>query len=105
MVGYYTGSKRVPFIEKFEISYSQSSGTDDSHFEKDYRLFVWTKGFLSGYISIDPPGLLGEPLQERRTVADFTLGLGERLALLEGQDSGELVVILDAEVEPLAEEH
>ena len=51
-------------------------------------------------LDVDPLRLLGEPLDEARGIGDLALGLGERLALLERHDQGEVVLGLDHELEP-----
>ena len=55
-------------------------------------------------VSVVPPGLLREPLYEGVAVADLHLGLHEGLALLPGEDLGQLLGVLPAEVEPAAEQ-
>ena len=57
---------------------------------------------LRDRLAVDALGLLGEPLDERGAVEDLAARLGERLALLRGQDRCEVVGGLDDQVEPAA---
>ena len=51
-------------------------------------------------LAVDALGLLGEELDEAGGVEDLALGLGERLALLVGEQQRQLVGVLDDQVEP-----
>jgi hypothetical protein len=53
---------------------------------------------------VDTLPLLAEPLEERRRVADLGLRLGERLALLERQQEGEVVQVLQHQIGPAAQD-
>ncbi|MCY1554087.1 hypothetical protein D9M68_906320 [compost metagenome] len=55
-------------------------------------------------IAIDPPGFLGEPFDKARAIGDLTLGLGQRLALLDGEDGSKIVPMFDHEIEPGAQQ-
>ena len=55
------------------------------------------------HVAAHPLGLLGEPFEERRRVGHLAARLGERLALLERDDPGEIVGVLDDQVEPPAQ--
>ena len=48
--------------------------------------------------------LLGEPAQELPAVGDLSVGLGQRLAHLEGHELGEVVLALGDELEGLAQD-
>ena len=48
--------------------------------------------------------LLGEPTQELPAVGDLSVGLGQRLAHLEGHELGEVVLALGDELEGLAQD-
>jgi hypothetical protein len=43
-------------------------------------------------LAIDALGLFGEPLDEGRAIGDLALRLGQRLALLGGEDRGEVLL-------------
>jgi hypothetical protein len=45
-------------------------------------------------VAVDALGLLAEPLEEARRVGDLDARLGQRLALLGGQQRGELLLAL-----------
>ena len=55
-------------------------------------------------LAVDALGLLGEELDEAGGVEDLALGLGQRLALLVGEQQRQLVGVLDHQVEPAAHE-
>src|SRR5690606_28290936 len=44
-------------------------------------------------VAIGAPGFLGEPFQEGGGIGDFALGFGERFALLQGHDGGQVVLV------------
>ncbi len=54
-------------------------------------------------VAVHPLGLFGEPLDEGRRVGDFTLGFGQRLALLERHQAGQVVLVLHDQLEPAAQ--
>ena len=56
-------------------------------------------------VAVDALGLLAEPLQEARRVGDLDARLGQRLALLGGQQRREVLLVLDHEVGPAAHDH
>jgi ParB family chromosome partitioning protein len=51
-------------------------------------------------LAADPLGLLTEPLDERRGVADLSERLGQRLSLLEHDETCEILRVLSHELEP-----
>ena len=55
-------------------------------------------------LAVDPLRLLGVPLDEGGAVEDLALRLGQRLALLGGEDHREVVGRLDHQVEPAAQD-
>src|SRR5690606_5378110 len=58
-------------------------------------------GLMSGNdVAINPPGFLGEPFDETGAISDFTLGLGQRLALLQRKYATQIVLIGHYEVVP-----
>ena len=60
-------------------------------------------GLVAGNrVAVDALGLLGEPLEKRRRVDDFTLGLGERFALLDGHEPRQVFLVLDHQLIPPA---
>jgi len=54
-------------------------------------------------VAVDALGFLGKPLDEGRGVGDFALGLGQRLALLQGHQATQVVLIGHDQLEPLAQ--
>ena len=56
------------------------------------------------HVAVDALAFLGEPFDERRAVDDLAARFGERLALLGGEDRGEVVGVGDHQVEPLAQQ-
>ena len=52
-------------------------------------------------VAVDPLGLFGEPLDERRPVGHFAAALGERLALLGGHQFRQVVLAGEDQLEPL----
>ena len=54
--------------------------------------------------AVNPLGLFTEEFDEGRAIGDFTLGLGQRLALLGGQDGAQIVLVLHHQVEPFAQD-
>jgi hypothetical protein len=56
------------------------------------------------HVAVDAPRLFGEPLDEARRVVDFAARLGERLALLADHDRGEIVAVVEDQVEPAAQQ-
>ena len=56
------------------------------------------------HVAVDAPCLLGEPLDETRRVFDLAARLGQRLALLGHHDGGEIVAVLQDQVEPAAQQ-
>ena len=54
-------------------------------------------------VAADALGLLGEPLDERRRVRHLAARFRERLALLERDQAGEILGVLDDQVEPAAQ--
>ena len=59
---------------------------------------------MHAHLAIDPPALLGKPLEERGAVGALALGLADRLPLLDLEDLGQVVLVLLAELEPAAKE-
>ncbi len=55
-------------------------------------------------LAVDALGLLGEQLDEAGAVDDLALGLGERLALLLGEQQRQLVGVLDDQLVPAAQD-
>ncbi len=60
---------------------------------------------LRDCVAVDALPFFGEPLDERGGVGDFAFCFGERLALLEGHELGEIFLICEQEIEPLAENY
>ncbi len=56
------------------------------------------------HVAIDPLGLLGEPLQERRAERDLGLRLGERFPLLRRHEPGQVVLIRQDQLIPAAQD-
>ena len=56
------------------------------------------------HIAIDALGLLREPFDIAGAVGDLTAGLGEWLALLGGQDSRQVFLVLHHQIEPAPQE-
>ncbi|MCY1362541.1 hypothetical protein D9M69_492650 [compost metagenome] len=54
-------------------------------------------------VAIDALAFLGEPLDEGGGIDDLALGLGQRLALLGGHQAGQVVLVLDHQLEPAAQ--
>ncbi len=54
-------------------------------------------------IAVDALGFLGEPLDEGRGVGDLTARLGQRLALLQGHQPGQVFLVLHDQLEPAAQ--
>ena len=54
--------------------------------------------------AVDALGFLGEPLDERGTIEDFSLGFGKRLALFGGQDCRQIVGMFDHQIEPFSQD-
>ncbi len=54
-------------------------------------------------VAVDALGFLGEPLDERGGVGDLALGLGQRLALLQGHQAAQIVLVLHQKLEPAAQ--
>ncbi len=71
---------------------------------KKYLLGLDESNLSCAYISIDPPGFLGEPLKEGGAVPHLPLGFCQRLALFGGEDAGQLVGVLVAQVKPAAQQ-
>jgi hypothetical protein len=62
-------------------------------------------GLVAGNgLAVDPLGLFGEPLDEGGAVQDLAPGLGQRLALLGGQDGGQVIGIGDHQVVPFPQD-
>src|SRR5258708_519806 len=57
---------------------------------------------LGNGVAVDALGFFTEPFEEGGGVGNFALGFGEGLALLEGHEAGEIVLILHHQVEPAA---
>jgi hypothetical protein len=55
-------------------------------------------------VAVDPLRLLGEPFDERGAVGDLAARLGERLALLGGEDLREILLVRHHQLEPLAQD-
>ena len=55
-------------------------------------------------VAVDALGLLAEPLQEGRRVADLGVRLGQRLALLARQDHGQVAAVAEHEVGEAAQD-
>ena len=54
-------------------------------------------------VTIDPLGLFGEPLDEGRTISDLAARLGQWLALFQGQQLCQGLLLLHAQVKPAAQ--
>jgi hypothetical protein len=54
-------------------------------------------------VAVDALGLFAEPFEERRGVRHLALALGERLALLHRHQLRQVVLVLQHQVEPLAQ--
>ena len=54
-------------------------------------------------VAIDALGFLGEPLDEGSGIGDFALGFGQRLALLQGHQAAQVVLVGHDQLEPLAQ--
>ena len=52
------------------------------------------------HVTVDALGFLGEPLDEGGGVGDLALGLGQRLALLQGHQATQVVLVLHQQLEP-----
>ena len=55
-------------------------------------------------LAIDALGLLGEELDEGRAIGDLAAGFGQGLALLGGHDLGQVLLVVDHQVEPFAQD-
>ena len=55
-------------------------------------------------VAVDALGFLAEPFEERRGVGHFAARLGERLALLERHQPGEVLLVGHHQVEPAAQD-
>ena len=55
-------------------------------------------------VAVDALRFLGEPFDERSAVGDLAARLGERLALLGGEDLREVLLVRHHQVEPLAQD-
>ncbi|MNR31513.1 hypothetical protein D3C85_1490270 [compost metagenome] len=51
-------------------------------------------------VAVDALGFFGEPLDKGSGVDDFTLGFGQWFALLGGHQAGQVVLVLDHQLEP-----
>ena len=77
-------------------------GADADRFLDDHDALV---GLVGGnHVAVDAFALLGEPLDEGGGVADLAAGFGERLALLGGHQHGEVLLVLQHQVEPFAQQ-
>ncbi len=52
------------------------------------------------HVAIDALGLFGKPLDKGSRVSDFAFGLGQRLALLQGHQTTEVVLVFNHQFEP-----
>ncbi|MNQ76096.1 hypothetical protein D3C85_909170 [compost metagenome] len=52
------------------------------------------------HVTVDALGLFGEPLDEGSGVGDLALGFGQRLALLDGHQAAEVVLVFHQQFEP-----
>ncbi|MCY1239576.1 hypothetical protein D9M72_523770 [compost metagenome] len=52
------------------------------------------------HVTVDTLGFLGEPLDEGSGVGDLALGFGQRLALFDGHQAAEVVLVLHHQLEP-----
>ncbi|MNN34226.1 hypothetical protein D3C81_1480220 [compost metagenome] len=55
------------------------------------------------HVTVDALGFFGEPFDEGSGVDDFALGFGQRLALLGGHQAGQVILVLDHQLEPAAQ--
>jgi len=55
-------------------------------------------------VAINPLGFLGKPLQIGRRIVDFASGFGEGLALLGGQQYGQILAVLLHQLKPATQE-
>ncbi len=95
----------TPMGSRMNTIWRLATGAGTTYSHNTLLFYKITFSRLKSHVSVDPPGLLREPLEERRPVPDFPLGLRQWLALLLGQDLGQLVLVLDAQVEPAAQQH
>ena len=81
----------------------RGDGGDDAHglLEHDDADIL---GMAGNDVAIDPLGLLGEPFEIGGAVKHFSLGFRQRLALLGGEDGGQVVRCLDPERMPALED-
>ena len=56
------------------------------------------------HFAVDAAGFLGKPFDEAGTVDDLAGRFGERLALFQGEDAAEIVLVLDHQLEPAAQD-
>ncbi|MNY10512.1 hypothetical protein D3C86_1434970 [compost metagenome] len=54
-------------------------------------------------VAIDALGFFGEPLEEGGGVGDFALGFAQRLALFDGHQAAEVVLVFHHQLEPAAQ--
>ena len=59
---------------------------------------------LGNDLAIDPLCLLGEPFEEGCRIGNFTAGLAERLALLQGHQPCQIFLVLHHELKPAAQD-
>ncbi|MCY1362860.1 hypothetical protein D9M69_495980 [compost metagenome] len=52
------------------------------------------------HVTVDTLGFLGEPLDEGSGVGDLALGFGQRLALLDGHQAAQVVLVFHQQFEP-----
>ncbi|MDT4855330.1 hypothetical protein FQZ97_896800 [compost metagenome] len=55
------------------------------------------------HVAIDTLGFFGEPLDKGSGIGDLTLGFGQWLALLQGHQATEVVLVLHQQFEPAAQ--
>ena len=83
-----------------EVPRGDGCGHADGLLDHDQALV----GLVAGdHVAIDALGFFGEPLDKGSGVDDFALGLGQRLALFEGHQAAEVVLVFDQQFEPAAQ--
>ena len=80
-----------------EVPRGNSSGHADRLFDHD-QTFV--RLVARDHVAVNTLGFFGEPLDKRSGIDDFALGFGQWLALLQGHQAAEVVLVFDQQLKP-----
>ncbi|MCY1365359.1 hypothetical protein D9M69_522030 [compost metagenome] len=80
-----------------EVPRGDCSGHADWLLDHDQAL-VWL--VARNHVTVDTLGFFGEPFDEGSGVNDFALGFGQWLALFQGHQASQVVLVLDDQFEP-----